>query len=224
MFGFGLKKATPAAAERLRTSIPKLVVNLGWEYEAAKIAAANPPAAPAAPAASATAAATVPAAERAVWESFGASFSDDGVVAQQRVRSTAAFKALLRQSVVGDAAVAREEAHEAAGEGVPGAGGVEDLLEREGRRGGRCDGRQIERRRARYGSGRWQHSTSRRKGGADVRHAQDHRAAIGKCIHAAEVMPQTEGDPGEFEAAASAAGVLDGVVALVGGLVAAHVG
>ncbi|MBU6300188.1 MAG: hypothetical protein KGS60_01430 [Verrucomicrobia bacterium] len=39
-------KATPAGAEKLRASIPKLVVNLGWEFEAAKIAAVTPPAAP----------------------------------------------------------------------------------------------------------------------------------------------------------------------------------
>jgi len=32
-------KASPAGAERLRSSVPKLVVNLGWEYESAKIAA-----------------------------------------------------------------------------------------------------------------------------------------------------------------------------------------
>jgi ribosomal protein S9 len=40
-------KSTPAGAEKLRASLPKLVVNLGWEFEAAKIAAVTPAAAPA---------------------------------------------------------------------------------------------------------------------------------------------------------------------------------
>jgi len=35
-------KAMLAGAERLRSVVPKLVVNLGWEYEAAKVAAAAP--------------------------------------------------------------------------------------------------------------------------------------------------------------------------------------
>ena len=50
-------KATPSGAERLRSAVPKLVVNLGWEYEAAKVAAAAP-----APAVPAKAAPPVPAA------------------------------------------------------------------------------------------------------------------------------------------------------------------
>jgi len=35
-------KATPAGAERLRSTVPKLVVNLGWEYEAAKVTSVTP--------------------------------------------------------------------------------------------------------------------------------------------------------------------------------------
>lgn len=54
-------KATPSGAERLRSSVPKLVVNLGWEYESAKVAAA----APVAPAKPVPAVSAVPAASPA---------------------------------------------------------------------------------------------------------------------------------------------------------------
>ena len=54
-------------------------------------------------------------------------------------------------------------------------------------------------------------------GDAEIEGAAHHGAAVFKDVHAAEVVPQAEGDGGQANAAAAAAAVRHGVVALIAG-------